>query len=267
MDYNDEYNDMGYTQTEEAPRQRGRVPQRTSMGEAVTGLEQPARGVSPQQRQRVHQQQNGTNGAGQAPRQQRAPQRAPQRANGQAGNMGQAPRQQAPRQQAPNGVAPQNPNAGRVPNRQPQGQVQGQAQRNRPVQNRQPVNANVNANANAWDNQFEDEPYMEQNVQAPDNGKKPKKVKEPKPPKAPKEPKAPRIEDSYEDEGLMTVKDWLLVYLRMIIPCYNVIFIIFCVMGKKGKQLQTYFLAMLVWFGICFAFTFVMGIIFSILLS
>lgn len=99
-----------------------------------------------------------------------------------------------------------------------------------------------------------------------------KKVKPPKPPKKPKQPKQPKqdAQPGYAEDGgmgygdaemapVMSVKDWLLFFIKMIIPIYNIIVVVKALTGSYNPNLTSYVKTMLIMTAITLLITILMS--------
>lgn len=102
-----------------------------------------------------------------------------------------------------------------------------------------------------------------------------KKVKPPKQPKQPKQPKPPKQSQQAQQNGyaegggmgygdaemapVMSVKDWVLFFIKMIIPIYNIIVVVKALTGSYNPNLTSYVKTMLIMTAITLLITILMS--------
>lgn len=170
-------------------------------------------------------------------------------------------------------MAPQPGNP--QPGGQPRPMPNGYQQNGQPVRRPQPApkqNNEYGADQFIGDDQFniDDDNGFEDAAVGKKRGSK--KVKPPKQPKQPKPSKQPQQaqQAGYTEDGVMgygdaemapvmSVKDWVLFFIKMIIPIYNIIVVVKALTGSYNPNLTSYVKTMLIMTAITLLITILMS--------
>lgn len=160
------------------------------------------------------------------------------------------------------------------PGGQPRPMPNGYQQNGQPVRRPQPAqkqNNEYGADQFIGDDQFniDDDNGFEDAAVGKKRGNK--KVKPPKQPKQPKSPKQSQQaqQNGYAEGGMgygdaemapvMSVKDWVLFFIKMIIPIYNIIVVVKALTGSYNPNLTSYVKTMLIMTAITLLITILMS--------
>lgn len=161
------------------------------------------------------------------------------------------------------------------PGGQPRPMPNGYQQNGQPVRRPQPTpkqNNEYGADQFIGDDQFnidDDNGFEDAAVGKKRGSKKVKPPKQPKQPKPPKQPQQAQQAGYAEDGGMgygdaemapvMSVKDWVLFFIKMIIPIYNIIVVVKALTGSYNPNLTSYVKTMLIMTAITLLITILMS--------